>query len=569
MKRFWEYIDWVHKNPEKTNDYIKLAVKRFETDYKRKDWDYVFDETRAQKFIRFTELLKQYKDQWAGVPIHLEPWQVFIFGNIYGWVHKNTGLRRFRKAFVFVARKNGKSTMMSSVLLWDILATPGAEGYCAATKREQSKIVFNSIKEMIRQNDICSKRLTIYNSTSHIVNKANGGKIEALSADSDKMDGLNPSAVVVDEVAAMKDYNTIKVLQSGMGSRPEPLMFEITSGSDDMSSAGHQEYARSQKILEGSIEDDSYFCVLYSLDKGDDWKDEKCWIKANPNLGISVRVDTMHKLALEAQQNPMLEGEFRIKNLCQFLSPITAWIPYQRWLPCIENAKKHSLIYDSTSCVCIGAVDLSKRIDFTTYTLYIYDSKSSMYYAKHRFYIPEEQIEDKCKHDSPLVRTWIEQGYITATRGSVVDYETMFEDIRSDLEEYNISEIVYDPWNAATLINEIGPLVDLVEITQNPRNISPYAKDWEALVTSRKVVDNNPVMRWMISNCDIDRDRHDNIQPIKHGDKRAVAVHIDGVITSLMAAGRIVQLLNDGAIDFRTAEQIQADLEKSLASLNF
>lgn len=420
---------------------------------------------------------------------------------------------------------------------------------------------------MVRQNPDLMEIFRIYNSTSTMINTTNNAKITALSSDNKKFDGLNPSCVVCDEVAAMKDYGTIKILQSGMGSRPEPLLFEITSGSDDMNSAGHQEFERSQKILEGSIEDDSFFCILYTLDKKDRWQDESCWIKANPNLGVSVKLDTMRKLCVEAQQNPMLEGEFRIKNLSQFISPVTAWIPYQSWVKCKNNAAKYKFP-DPKQCAIVGAIDLSKRADFTSYVLYFYDPKADVYFARHKFYIPQEQVEDKCKADSPMIWKWIEQGYITATPGNIVDYNVMFSDIKKDIDTYNVQEICFDPWNAATLINEIGPLVNLVEVKQNMSAISPKAKDWEAAVIGGKIVDDNPVMAWMISNCDVYRDANDNIRPVKHGDKRAINVHIDGVMTSLTALGRIREMINDGYIDFRTPEEIQADLERRLAAFD-
>lgn len=571
MNRLEEYVCWVKNNPEKCSRWVKLAVERYEKDLTRvgtEDFPYVFNRNKAEVFIQFTELLKQYKDQWAGRPLHLEPWQVFIFANIYGWVHKDTGLRRFRKAFIFVARKNGKSTMVSSVLLYDLLFTPGAEGYCAATKRDQSKIVWESVREMIRQHEDLRDMLKIFNSTTTIVNPSTAGKIAALSSEADKFDGLNPSACTIDEVAAMKDYNIIQVLQSGTGSRPEPLIFEITSGSDNTQSAGAQEFERSQKILENVYSDETFFCILYTLDKGDNWTDPSKWIKANPNLGVSVNIERMTALCTEAKQNPSLEGEFRIKNLGQFLSPVTAWIPAQRWQVCRDNVRKHVLKYTARECVAIGAVDMSQRVDFTSFDVMIYHIPSGMFYCKHFFYIPQEQIQDKCKTDSPMIYRWVEKGLINATPGNVVDYNAMFSDIRQCIEDYGIQEILYDPWNAGQLMDQIGPLCNLIEVKQTMQSISPMAKDYEAAIISGKIVDDNPVMAWMVSNCDIYRDPNGNIKPVKHGGKDS-PLHIDGVVTSLMALGRIKNLLDGGYIDLRTPDQIQADMEKALDKIEW
>lgn len=573
MQRLWEYCEWVKANPTQVCKWTKLAVKRFEHDLKESKKDsfpYRFDEKKASVFIRFTELLKQYKDQWAGQRLRLEPWQVFIFANVYGWVHKVTGLRRFRKAFIFVARKNGKSTMVSSVLIYDILKTPGGEGYCAATKRDQSKIIFDSVSQMIRQHDDLKNMLQIFRSTHTIVNPSNAAKIAALSSDSDTFDGLNPSTCTVDEVAAMKTYDIIQVLQSGTASRPEPLMFEITSGSDNTNSAGAQEFERSQKILDGVFTDDTYFCILYTLDKTDKWTDETKWIKANPNLGKSVQFDTLKALCTEAQQNPSLEAEFRIKNCGMFISPVTAWIPFEKWRHCQRLYSKAPKLESlrSHDCVAIGAVDMSQRVDFTSFVVMVYHLPTKRFYAVHHFYIPAEQIQPKCKSDSPMVYKWIEQGYISGTPGSSVNYNVMFNDIKAAIDKYNLREVLYDPWNSGQLIDQIGPLVDLVEVKQNMQSISPYAKDYEAAVIDGRIVDNNPVMAWMVSNCDIYRDQNGNIKPVKHGGKDS-ALHIDGVVTSLMALGRIQSLVDGGYIDTRTPEQISEDMTARLADIEW
>jgi len=575
MKRLDEYVEWVKQNPRLCSKWVRLAIKRYENDRKREkepDFPYRFDERKAQLFIAFTEMLKQYKDQWAGQTLHLEPWQVFIFANVYGWVHKDTGMRRFRKAFIFVARKNGKSTMVSSVLIYDCMMTPGGESYCAATKRDQSKIVWESVAQMVRQHQVLKDRLQVFKSTSTIVNNYNASKITALSSESDKFDGLNPSACTIDEVAAMRDYSIIQVLQSGTASRPEPLIFEITSGSDNTNSAGAQEFERSQKILEGVYDDETFFTILYTLDKGDKWTDESKWIKANPNLGVSVKMETLRALCTEAQQNPSLEGEFRIKNLGMFISPVTAWIPHDKWKKCISNASKFTPFKDlpKRECVAIGAIDLSQRLDFTSFSVVAYHIPSGRFYARHWFYIPSEQIDDKCKTDSPLVRKWIEQGYINATEGAVVDYAAMFKDVEHAIEEYNLKEVLYDPWNAGQLIEVIGPKVDLVEVKQSMQHISPMAKDYEAAIVAGQIADDNPVMSWMISNADVYRDPNGNIKPVKHGAKTSTnPAHIDGVVTSLMSLGRIKNLLDNGQIDLRSASEIEADMTARLALLDY
>ena len=572
VERAFQYCDDVEKGRVKTNQYVKLAVKRFRKDLKKSqkdDSEFYFDDESANHIIAFAEATKQYNDKWRGKLLHLEPWQCFIFANVYGWKRREDHMRRFRKAFIQVGRKAGKSTMIAVLLLYDLLTTNGAQAYCACTKRDTAKIIFNCCKQAVLQNDALQRRLHIYNSTSRITNEGKAGFLEALAADPDRMDGLNPSVCCIDEIGSMKDFDIVKRLQSGQGSRPEPLIFEIGSATDDMYSAGRQEFERADKILKETALDDTFFCIMYCLDEKDNWTDETTYIKANPNLGVSLNADFLHNLKVEAIQQPGLEGEFRTRNLGQWVSPINVWIPYQTWNNSILNASRFSLSEEERKgCLVVGAIDLSKRYDFSVYTLYFFSPKQKRYFAEHKMYFPEEQIENKMKHDSPMIRKWIEQGYIKPTHGSIVDYNAIFKDIKDDLEKYDVREILYDPYNAATLMTEIGPLVDLVEVQQNMKNMSPMAKDWEAAVINKDIVDANPVMKWMVSCCSVYRDPNENIKPIKDGDAQS-SKRIDAVITSLMCFGRIKNLIDNGDYDSRTPEEIQADMEKKLAFLDY
>lgn len=573
VERCFQYCEDVEKQRFKTNDYIKLAVKRFRKDIKaseKEDSEFYFDEDAANHIVAFAEATKQYNDAWRGIPLKLEPWQCFIFCNVYGWKRRDNGLRRFRKAYIQVGRKAGKSTMIAVLLLYDLLTTNGAQAYCACTKRDTSKIIFNCCKQAVLQNSALQKRLKIYNSTSRITNESKAGFLEALAADADRMDGLNPSVCCIDEIGSMKDFDIVKRLQSGQGSRPEPLIFEIGSATDDMYSAGRQEFERADKILKGTAFDETFFCVMYCLDEKDSWTDESVYIKANPNMGVSMTAEFLHNLKVEAIQQPSLEGEFRTRNLGQWVSPIKVWIPYQTWNNAVTNSNNYSLSEEEKrNCLVIGAVDLSQRYDFTVYTKYFYSPKYNKYFAEHKMYFPDEQVESKMKHDSPMIRKWIEQGFITPTQGSIVDYNAMFNDIKADLSKYEVREILYDPYNAATLMTEIGPLVDLVEVNQNMKNLSPMAKDWEAAIINKEIVDGNPVMKWMVSNCSVYRDPNGNIKPVKDSPDPSSPKRIDAVVTSIMCMGRIKNLIDEGSYDPRTPEEIMADMTSRLANLEY
>ena len=568
VERCFQYCKDVESGKILTNKWIKLAVKRFRRDLnasKSKDFPFRFDQEKANKFIQFAELLKQYKDEFRGKPLVLENWQCFIFANVYGWVYKDTGYRRFRKAFVFVARKNGKSHMMAATLLYDILTTNGAEDYCAATKKEQSKIVFSVVKEMVKQNQGLRDRLRLYNSTSRITNDRTAGFIEALSSESDKMDGLNPSCVVVDEVAAMKNYDIIKVLASGMGSRKEALLFEITSGSDDMYSAGKQEFDRSKQILQGIEEDDSFFCVLYCIDDKDDWKVPNNDLKANPNLGISISAEWLAKQRSEAMQVPSLEGEFRVKNLGQFITPITAWLQPSVWQSCIDNAKTCKPDA-SKPYYALGAVDLSKRNDLTAFTTCVY--QEGKYYLFHKAYFPLNMMAEKLKTDSELWRHWAEKGIVTGTSGSTIDYKVMYKDISEMNDEFHLEYILFDPYNSNALIEKLQEDFELIEVQQNLKNMSPFIKSFEECIRKGEVVDDNPLMQWEMSHAEVYRDANENLK-LQKPDSQKSGKRIDHCVTSSMAVGYIKALLDAGEIDLRTAKEAADDLGKFLASMNW
>ena len=565
-ERAYRYVNDVSNGKVLVSRMVSLAVKRFKEDLKRQDtkeFPYHFDSNSADRFIKFAESTKLYSDKWAGKFLRLEDWQCFIFANVYGW-KKADGRRRFRKAFLQVARKNGKSSMLSVVLLWDLMMVNGSQCYAGATKRDQSKILFRSLKQTIKQNNALTTRLKIYESTSRITNEAKGGFFEALASDKDKLDGLNPSCAVIDEIGSQKDMSLVNVIESGMVSRPEPLLWEIGSATDNMYSAGKQEHDRAKKILEGIEEDDSFFCIVYELDEDDDWTDESKYRKANPNLDVTVDSETLHNMKVQALSNSSYEGEMRTKCLGQYITPITAWIQPQVWNVSVDNEKKYTLDKDKPY-FAVGAVDLSKRNDLTAFTICIYQNEK--FFLRHKAYFPLEMMEEKMKRDNEMWRKWTEQGYLTATIGSVVDYKVMFKDIMEACDEYRIDHILFDPYNSNSLVTELEENYDLVAVNQNIKNLSPFTKRFEEEIYKGNIVDSNPLMRWEMSNAEVYRDANDNLKVIKPKVKESTK-RIDHVITSLMCVGRIGNLLDNDEIDLRTEEEIGVDTSSFLQSLN-
>lgn len=549
--RLLQYVEDVKSGKVLTCKMVRLAIARFERDLKAseaEDFPYYFDPSYANKVIRFIETLKQYEGEFAGKPLILEPWQIFIVCNLYGWrIKTDPSARRFLKSFIFVARKNGKTLLLSALALYDLLTEKGAQVYSGATRREQAAIAFNNVVQFVKHNPTLQELLGVYRNS--IVYEKTASKFMALSSESKLMDGLNPSLAILDEVAAQGNSGLVDVLQSGTYARKSPLLLEITTGGFNQESVGKKEYDGSKAILLGNAKDDRYFCILYETDEGDKWTDETTYIKANPNLNVSISLEKLLFARDEAVRMPYKESEFKVKNLNRWENANTAWIKAADWAKCTNQDIEvtEEILQDA---MAVGAVDLSKRSDITAFTLYFYLPELNKFYAKHKFYIPEGQIEAKLRNESMQFRHWIDMGYVTAIPGEVIDYDYMYEDIREALDTYRIAEIAYDDWNAVDLVKNIGLLTTLVNFPQNYKHMSPAAKDWEAAIISGSIIDDNPVLAWMISCCVVYRDASENIKPKKDGDASS-SKRIDGVITSLMSFSRLRARLNgvDSSLD--------------------
>ena len=567
--RIMEYVDDVQSGKVLTCRWVKLAIKRFLDDLAKipdPAYPYTFDADKAGQVVRFIEALKQYQDRFAGQYLKLTPWQVFVLANIYGWVRKDDGRRRFTTAFIFVARKNGKTMFVSGLAPRTVITEKGAQVYIVATKADQANIAYENMLAFIRQNEGLKKRLIERKSRKRIVCEQTMSYIQPTSRDTKSNDGLNPSLVIADECAAMKDFGAINVMQSGTGARTEPLLIEITTGGENTESVGMKEFEVSKDVLQGKKKADNFFTILYTLDDGDDWKDEKNYIKANPNLGVSIQMDSLIRARDDAILQPYKENEFKAKNLNLFVSSSTLWISDELWNRATRKPAPEAL----EGLPCAGGLDLSKVSDMTAYTLY-FRLPNGKRYAKHRFYLPEKQIDRRFREDTKQIRLWIKQGHITATEGETVDYDVIFQDIMADMEKYHFvtatdqetreewGGIGYDPWNAQNLsrrLIEAGAVMHRFD--QSYRRMSPALKAWEVAVINGEIIDPNPVMRWMVLCAAVKRDDKDNIFLKKDAAGHATSKRIDGVVSSVIAH----QILSN--VPALSAEELKQDIQNAL-----
>ncbi|KYD12431.1 terminase large subunit [Saccharococcus caldoxylosilyticus] len=496
----------------------KWACRRFLRDVEREGTDefpYVFDEEKALRFLNWMTLFKHTKGKLAGQRIEPAPIQVFVFGNIYGWVHKETGLRRFKKAYWQVARKNAKSQSLACVGSYETFAfgESMAEVYIGATKTEQSKIVWNEIKAQIQGCDFLKGKYKIaYGKIEHL---KSGSFIAALSKDAGKTgDGLNVQCGIIDEYHAHPTSEIYDVLVSGMGARPQPLMMIITTAGFELQHPCYSvEYQYVSKILDPNnpIENDEYFVMINELDKDDDIKDERNWEKANPILcsyeeGLAYLRGEL-KTALDV---PEKMRNFLTKNMNVWVNMReNGYMDMSKWAACGQDFDLS--IVEGLECT-VG-VDLSAKIDLTSVGFEF--KKDGKYIVLSHSFMPEDTLDRKRRMDKVPYDLWVQQGWITTTPGAVVDYNFIKSYIKQFEQQYNVKirEICADPWNATQFMQDMGAEgYTVVEIRQGIQTLGGATKDFREQVYQGNVIhNNNPVLTWALSNAVTRQDANENI----------------------------------------------------------
>lgn len=499
--------------------------------------DLLFDEGSANRILLFANVLKHVKGRWSSPNIVLEPWQQFVLGSLFGWKRPD-GLRRFRTAYIQIARKNGKSTLGAIVGLYMLLldAEPGADVYSAATTRDQAKIIFNTAQSLARGQAFLRSRLGIQ--THNIHDLETGSKFEALSADAHTLDGLNIHCALVDELHAHKDDSVWGVLETGTGARTQSLMLAITTAGFERSIC-IQQYGYAEQVLSGTVMDDSYFAFVTELDEGDDWTDPIAWKKANPNLGVSVKLDQLERLCKQAQEIPSRQNNFLCKHLNKWVNQADRWINLDDWKACEGQYTEESLY----GRLCFGGLDLSATTDITAFCLlFPPEDSDEPWKAVYRFWVPEERIAKRAAGqmvDKVPFDAWRRDGHVLSTGGNAVDYEFIRAEILTLSQQFDIREIAYDPYNAReTAIKLVDAGMDMVEFRQGARSFNGPMHRFEAMLLDRKFCHgNHPAMSWMANNMTVRYDANMNMAP----DKKSAKDRIDGVVALLMALGRAIE----------------------------
>lgn len=553
-----EYAQMIVKGKILSCKWVKLACQRHLDDLKNgKKRGIYFDEKTAQDAINFfPKFLLFYEGEFDGKPFKLSPHQAFIVGSVFGWKTKD-GFRRFRIAYVEEAKGDGKSPLAAGIGLLGLVADnePGAEIYAAATMREQAGILFRDAKAFVEGSPSLRKKLNVGVSSIDYAEK--NSFFRPVSSEHRGLDGKRPHIALIDEIHEHPNGMVVDKMRAGTKGRRQALIFEITNAGYDRHSICYQHHEYTEKILSGILENDSWFGFMTGLDvcekctaEGktipqdgcpdcDDWRDEKVWIKATPNLGVTIKEKYLREQVDEAIGMPSKENIVKRLNFCIWTESITKWLPTDKWNACADAVDAMSL-YGRT---CYAGLDLSSNSDLTALVLVFPPVKEGgKYDVLCRFFLPEDNMTERVHRDKVPYDVWVRQEFITTTPGTLIDYAFILHQIKQDMTDYRIAELAFDRWGSQKITTELQDMgftlegdKTLIQFGQGFASMSAPTKEVEKMVIGKELAHGgNPVLSWMISNVAIKEDPAGNKKP----DKEKSIERIDGAVALIMAIGR-------------------------------
>ena len=536
-----EYYKFIEKNPNKVPEKVKKVYKKLVEDIKKPHQvsfynkttnsqeihTYIFDEKKANRAIIFIEkYCKQSKGKWNGKPLKLQLWQKALIQAMFGFVDEETGLRKYKKVILFVARKNGKSVLAAAISTYMLTkdGEGGAEVYSVATKRDQAKIVWDEAKKMINKSPSLKKRIRCliggiyYDSTDSV--------FRALASDSNSLDGLNAHFVVADEVHAWKDKNLMDVMYDSMSAREQPMLLETSTMGTIRQNVFDIDYDYATAVINETIEDETLLAIIYELDDEHEWTNEECWFKANPALNGIKSLKNLREKVERAKQNPIELVNLLCKDFNVRQNTLNAWLTF-------ENLNNEEIYSDWNDCYCIGGADLSSTTDLTCATLLgVVKGKIRI---KQMYWIPTNFLEKKITEDKIPYDKWQKNGWLRLSGDSKIDYHDVTNWFIEQIEEYGLRPlwVGYDSWNAQFWCDEMKEYgFDMIEVRQGYKTESAPLKQMKADLMDKKInYNNNPILKWNLSNVVVKTDDNENIMLSKEKAKQ----RIDGA-ASLMDA---------------------------------
>ena len=517
-----------------------------------------FDEAAAKKAIDFMENCLHFVEaEWAGKAFKLELWQQAVVANLFGWKRPD-GSRRFRKGLFYVPRKNSKSTTAAAVTLASAFldGEHGAQIYCAAAEKEQAKFVWTAARKMIEAEPVLMQHVNIYKSTYTVEMPEIGAYIKPLSADADTKHGSNPHWVVMDELHAQKTRDLCDTLESGMGSRRQPMMLYLTTADHYGPSICNEVYKQACAVRDNKGDpnkpgyDAAFLPIIYEAPKGADWKDEKVWAAANPNLDVSVKLDFLRAECRKAQEVTAYENTFRRLYLNQQTEQDMRWIQMDRWGQNDGAVNRESL----AGRKCWGGLDLATTTDLAALAWVFPDDDGETFDVLMRFWCPADRAEARERRDKVPYIAWARNGWLTMTDGDVIDYSFIRAAINEDAALFDVQDVGYDKYNATQLAHELSNEdgIKMIEFGQNCVTMNDPCKQFEVVYKKRGLRHGkNPILDWMAGNVSIVFDSNSNFKC----DKKKSSDKIDGIVALIMGLAR-AQSSPIETFDYKTAIEV-------------
>ncbi len=499
-----------------------------------------FDRQAAQHAIDFFGFLRHSKGEWSGQPFVLSPWQQFITRCLFGWKRVD-GYRRFRTAYLEVPRKNGKTTWLAGVGLYLLVADgeSGAEVYSAATMRDQAKLSWGEAARMVKSSPL-GRMVRLYKASSTLVVEQTASKFAPLGADADTMDGLNVHGALIDELHAHKSRAVIDVLDTATGARRQPLIIEITTAGNDQNSVCFEHHDYSRRVLNGTVADDSWFAFISTIDEGDDWSSPEAWAKANPNLGVSVKVDDLAMKCERAKRLPAAQNAFRRLHLCQWTQQSDRWIDLSLWDENAGRVVENELLGE----ICYGGLDLSSVQDITAWVMVFPTANDpELVRVIARFWLPESKLSDDGYRYVEQYRVWARQGYLQLTPGDAIDYQFVKRAILDDAMKFKLRGLNVDRLFQGYQLSQelVDEGIDVAGMGQGFLSMAAPMRELERRLLAKKIHHGgNPVLRWMADNVAVKMDAAGNLKP----DKASSQGKIDGIVALVMALDRQMRSQN-------------------------
>lgn len=524
-------------------------------DSSRRLWvegEFWFDEKVADKAVAFfPKYLRLTQGEWAGRPFDMEPWQENqIIRPLFGWKRAD-GTRRYRRCYVWVPRKNGKTELAAGVALLILIgdAELGGAVYSIAADKDQAKLVFDKATAMVQWSSELSGQLETYKPS--IFCPALNASFKPLSGTPEGKHGLNMSGLIGDEIHEWPDDRLYTFVHQSAASRRQPLEFLISTAGEK-TGYGWEIWDYCQKVLDGTVQDDETLIVVFAADpQKDSWDDPKTWAKANPNLGVSVKPGYLEAECRKAKELPRLENDFKRYHLNIWTEQAVRWLPIEKWDLCAGDIPWQELAASLAGRRCWGGVDLSQTTDLTA-LLWAFEPEElgDPWAFLPRFFVPEARIPERVRRDRVPYDQWLKAGALVATEGNVVDYEFVKEQIRQDAELFQVQNVGFDPWNAMQVMIQLqGEGMPVSQVRQGYLTLSNPSKELERMLLDGDFVHGgHPVLRWCAQNVAVERDPAGNIKP----SKAKSTERIDGIAALVTALAPALSQESSGPSVYET-----------------